>query len=197
MRIVANLVPGTDQVFRVDLLGEDARLLSSKVLTYSGERVTWSSTLEFEIAAAAETARLLIVTQDEYGRTQALGSTEIILLSVGTANSFEATDLRERVYIQVPQSESVIEGGTLQVSGKARSNPLMNLYVELIDQNGKVVGQRTIGMQQVPGEDYANFSGEIPYLVTQETPVRLTVYESASRIPGYTHISSILIVLAP
>jgi hypothetical protein len=73
----------------------------------------------------------------------------------------------------------------------------MNLYIELIDEKGKVVGQRTIGMESVPGEDYARFSGEVPYTVTQATPVRLTVYESASRIPGYTHISTRLIVLLP
>ena len=69
----------------------------------------------------------------------------------------------------------------------------MNLYIELIDEKGKVVGQRTIGMESVPGEDYARFSGEVPFTVTQATPVRLTVYESASRIPGYTHISTRLI----
>ena len=197
IQVRANLVPGAGGVFRLELLGEDGRLLASKTLTYLGERVNLSTELEFEITATAEAGRLQISTLDEYGRTLALSSSSVILLSIGEPEINTASDLRERIYIIEPSETTLVIGGSLSISGKARPNPQGTLLVELISTEGKVVGQRLAGVTLEEGEDYGTFSGEIPYTISEPTHVRVTVYERGDRIPGDTHISSMEILINP
>lgn len=197
IEVRAVLAPGAGGQFRVELLGEDGRLLSRQVLKYPGERVNANLELAFEIPGVAETGRLQISTTDLFGRVIALSSSNIILMSLGKAEYNTASDLRERILILEPAADDLLLGGSLSVFGKAWPNEDEPLYVELIAENGAVVGQRLVSVQAQPGEDYGIFSTDIAYQVTGPTPVRLTVYEDIDRIPGKTHIASLEITLNP
>jgi hypothetical protein len=191
------LAPGYGGIYKIELLGEDGRLLARQVLRYPGERVNNSINLDFEIPGVAETGRLQVLTEDQYGRTIALSSTDIILMSVGSDEYNPPGDLRERIFIQKPDSEDLILGGSLTVFGKAYPGQDEPLLVELISESGAVVGQRLVAVQAEEGEDYGIFTAEIPYKVSEATPVRLTIFEDIDRIPGYTHISTLEITINP
>jgi hypothetical protein len=197
IEVRAVLAPGAGGIFRVELLGEDGRLLARQVLTYQGERVNASINLDFEIPGVAETGRLQVFTLDAYGRMIALSSTNIILMSVGNPEYNPAGDLRERIFIQEPSPDDLIVGGVLNIFGKARPNENDTLLVELITQDGAVVGQRVVAVQPEAGEDYGIFSAEISYRISEPTQVRLVIYEDIDRIPGKTHISTLEITLNP
>lgn len=197
IEINAVLAPGAGGVYRIELIGEDGRLLARQVLDYPGNRVNTSLNLEFEIPGVAETGRLQVSTQDQFGRIIALSSSNVLLMSVGQDEYHAAADLRERIFIQRPTPEDLILGGSLSLFGKAWPNEEQPLLVELIAENGAVVGQRLVSVQAQPGEDYGIFEAEIPYQVSEATPVRLTVYEDVDRIPGKTHISTLEITLYP
>lgn len=197
IEVRAVLAPGAGGQFRIELLGEDGRLLARQVLKYSGERVNANLELIFEIPGVAETGRLQISTTDAFGRVMALSSSNIILMSVGKDEYNTASDLRERILILQPTPEDLLLGGSLTIFGKAWPNEDEPLLVELIAENGAVVGQRLASVQAEPGEDYGIFTTEIAYQVTEPTAIRLTVYEDIDRIPGKTHITSMEVVLNP
>lgn len=197
LEVNAVLETGAGGVYRLELLGEDGRLLTRQVLEYSGVRVNTSVNLEFEIPGVAETGRLQVYTLDQFGRFIALSSSNVILMSVGQDEYNTSADLRERVFIQRPDPEDLIVGGSLSIFGKAWPNETEPLLVELIAENGAVVGQRLVSVQAQEGEDYGIFEAEIPYQVNEPTPVRLTIYEDIDRIPGKTHISTLEIILNP
>ena len=197
LRVQAKLVPGAGGSFRVELLGEDGRLLGRKILTYHGERVYLSTELPFEIPGAAEMGRLQISTYDSAGRVIALQSVEIILLSVGPQEILLQDDLREAVLIEEPQPDAIIRGGTLLVSGRARLGFDEPLLITLVSAEGKVIGQRLAGVTPEAGEDYGSFRVAVPYVVFETTSVRLTVTARGGRVPGPVYITSQEIQISP
>lgn len=198
VQVRAVLAPGAGGMFRIELIGEDGRLLSRQLLKYSGEKVNASVDLEFEIPGVAETGRIQIYTLDEYDRMIAMSSSNIILMSVGKDDYNTASDLRERILILQPTTEDLILGGSLTIFGKAWPNiDSEPLLVELITESGGVIGQRLVAVNPESGEDYGIFTTEIPYQVSEPTKVRLTVYEDIDRIPGKTHITTLEITVNP
>ena len=82
----AFLVPGDSGSVRVELFGEDGRLMFRKLYlinNHAGSQANLRSEIDFEISGVAETATLVISVDDTYGRLKALASEELILLSLG------------------------------------------------------------------------------------------------------------------
>ncbi len=200
LHVAGYLKPGAGGKVRLELYGEDGRLLVRQIKVYNvlpGARVNISLDLDFEISAAAEVGRLVISTEDEGGRIVALNSVDMILLSVGEADINPSDALIETIVIEQPKVKTLIQGGKLLVSGIARPNTALPLMAELRDAKNQIVGFRQIGVG-VPGEaGFAEFAAEVPYSVSKLTPVRLSVYEGGENISTMTHLSSIEIMVSP
>jgi hypothetical protein len=198
----ASLEPGPGGNVEIVLLGEDSRILYRKVNRYTThDWVAISEEVEFTIAAAAETARLQISTDDEFGRVKALASVDILLLSMGDDDLNPGTDLLEPLIVREPVPNTLIMGGKVVVTGLARTSGEQPLLVELIDSKGKVVGYRQAVATQ-PADPYANqgyatFKVEVPYSVDDPTWVRLVVSAFEDNLSGPTHLSSVVILLGP
>lgn len=172
-------------------------MLGRKILVYAPNLPVHVLTdMDFEIPGAAEAGRLVFSTEDSYGRTAALASVDVVLMAMGEADINPSGDLLEDILIQEPTSSTLIQGGTVVVSGLARMHSEEPLLVEMIAANGQHIGPtRLINVPISPDGGYAPFTAEVPYSVTASTWVRLMVYESAGRIPGITHLTSIEILL--
>lgn len=193
------MIPGERGTVIVELLGEDGRILVRKVLSYTpGNRVRIATDLEFEIPVVAEAGRLVISTEDDDGRISALASVDLIMLSVGKDEINPSGDQLETIIIQEPIANTLIQGGSLMVSGLALAGD-EPLYIELIKADGSPAGpSRQVEVIPLPDyQGYGTFTTEIPYTVTRTTAVRLIIYERAGRIPGITHLSSTVIFLTP
>jgi hypothetical protein len=197
----ASLKPGDRQLARVELLGEDGRLLYRRIFSFSyttnegyGSLLT---DIRFEIIGVAETARLVIQTQDEYGRVQALASQEIILISVGEDDLFPAGDLLEKIVIRHPENKILVQGGTVRVSGWARVPDDHSLLVELVATDGRIVGSRLAKMSASDFVGHNQFSAEVPYLLNSPEWVRVTVSEHGVRFAEPAHISTVEVLLSP
>jgi hypothetical protein len=197
VHVSAYLKPGARGNIRVDLLGEDGRLLGRKILVYAPNlSVHMLADMEFEIPGAAEAGRLVISTEDPQGRTIALASVDILLMSMGEADINPPGDLLEDIIIQEPTNNTFIQGGEVIVTGKTRLHSNEPLLVEMIATDGKHIGP--IRLVNVPGSTiggYSPFTAEVPYSVSSPTWVRLIVYENPGRIPGTSHLSSVEILL--
>jgi hypothetical protein len=199
IKVSAYLEPGAKGNVTFELIGEDGRLLVRTIKTYyAGTRVHANLDIEYEIAAAAEAARLLISTRDGYGRINALASVDLLLLSIGDPDLSLPGDTLQNIIIREPRPKALIQGGTVWISGLARTGSPDPLIVEMINRDGQPVGPTKL-VNRVESEypGFSAFSAEIPYSVKTPTWVLLVVSELTGRIPGVTHLASLEVLLSP
>lgn len=196
----ASLRPGPNATVRVELLGEDGRLLMREVKAYDLPRdqgVLIGQEITFAITAVAETARLQLVVEDEYNRLAAVASLDLLLLALGEPDLAQAGDGLENIVIDAPRENALIQGGVVRVSGLARMRSAQPLLIELRDRDGKIVGTRQVAVTPIPGSSYGTFEIDVLYTVANTTRVRLAIWEPGVEIPGIVHLSSREIVLSP
>jgi hypothetical protein len=196
----AFLRPGANGRIRLELLGEDGRLLVRQVLVFNApprRKVNLSVEVDFEIAAVAETGRLRLSVDDQYGRTTDLTSVDLILLSSGEADINPPGDLRAPIIIEEPEAYSRIEGGEVIVSGLARPTNDQPLKIEIIDQTGKIIGERLAAVAESADGGHRPFATSVTYRVDEPTRALLLVIERGTRILGPVQISSLESVFSP
>lgn len=198
IRVNAYLTPGDKGHIQIELLGEDGRLLVRKILTYiTPTRLQMISELEFEISAAGELGRLIISTADKEGRTIAVASVDLLLLSLGESDITPSGDRLDRIIIQEPAPRTLIQGGNLMVSGFIRPSGEKSIWVELINAKNITVGYHQFTIPEPQETGHTPFSVEVPYTVSETTWVRLTVSQRDGRIPGIINLSSREVLLSP
>lgn len=185
---------------RVELYGEDGRLLVRQDKKFLANSASWSNLsldLDFEISATAEVGRLVISADDKFGRTMALNSVDLILMSVGEADINPSSAVDEAIIIQQPGVKALIQGGQVLISGLARPDTDRPMMAELRDEKNKIVGFRQLGVSDLVEDGYGTFAVEVPYKVDALTPVRLSVFEDSENTSAMTHLSSIEVMLSP
>lgn len=194
-------VPGEDGLVRVELIGEDGRLIARQVKNFSqymGRSIAFYPEIPFEIQTAAETARLQVVTNDNAGRVQYLMSVEVVLQSVGRAEIFPAAITEEPFIVRYPDEGAMISGGTLLVTGLVRPVNDQSLTVELVTENGAAIQTKQFTVDPpTPEISHSPFFLEIPYQVSGPTNVRITFRQSDPRIPGSMVVVTRWVILEP
>ncbi len=195
-----SVIPGANGIVRIELTGEDGRVLTRQVLGFAtphGQRVGINPKITFEISGVSEAARLQVSVEDGYHRTIALSAVDLILLTVGQAEVNPAGDLVEPYVVVSPKPDEKISGGTLSISGLARPVNDKPLSLDLLDNEGKILGSRQILVQGSEDGSHTPFQTTIPYRVDAPTSARLVIRQPAARIPGDEAISSLIVNLAP
>jgi hypothetical protein len=198
--VSSRLTCGDGKVVRVELFGEDGRLLARDVRNYS--KVPWDAArigmpLDFEISAAAELGRVVISAEDSFGRLIEVNSMNLILLSHGITELNPSSGLQQRIIIQDPLEQTLIQGGKLIISGRARPDTAQPLRVMLVAEDGRILGQRLAGVTILVPGDYGTFMAEVPYSVAEVTPALLTIFEEGGTISEISFLTSLKVVLAP
>jgi hypothetical protein len=193
------LTCGDGKVIRIELYGEDGRLLARDVRNY---KVPWDAArvgmnLDFEISAAAELGRLVISAEDSFGRLIEVNSMNLILLSQGITELNPSSGLQQRIIIQDPLENTLIQGGKLIISGRARLDTTQPLRVMLVAEDGRILGQRLAGVTTLVPGDYGTFMAEVPYSVLDVMPALLTVFAEGGTISEISFLTSLKIMLAP
>jgi len=200
IRISARLFSKVGKVVRLELHGEDGRLLGRELINLPP--IPWSTAavnteMEFEIRLAAEYGRLVISVEDAYGRLVDVNSVNLVLLQYGDSELNPATALWQVIQIDEPSSQTLIQGGSVFVSGLARPNTDNPLRLELIGQDGLNLGHRLAAVEiSIPG-GYGTFAADVPYAVTEVTPALLVVYESGGTLSEIAHLASVELLLSP
>ncbi len=199
LKVSADVVPGYRGNVQVDLLGEDGRLLVRKILAYAPvARIHMLTDLEFEIPGVAENGRLVISTEDSYGRKTALASVDVLLLSMGSNDLNPAGSLDEQITIKEPAVNTLIQGGSVLVTGLAHMRGKDPLLIEIIATDGTHVGPSRLAPVTPPDEKgYGTFAVGVPYSVSAPTWVLLSVSELDSAIPGPISLGTVEILLSP
>lgn len=194
------LTCGDAKIVRIELLGEDGRLLGRYVREY--KNLPWEATrigisIDFEISAAAELGRLVVSAEDAYGRTIEINSMNLILLSHGTTDLNPSSGLQQQIIIQEPTEKALIQNGSLIVAGRARTESPEPLRVLLLSEDGKVLGQRLAAVTTIIPGDFGQFIAELSYEVNDVTSALLVVYEEGSLASVIIHLTSLNVTLVP
>ena len=199
LTLLAQVIPGAGGVVRIELIGEDGRVLVREIERYNmppGARFGIGPEINFEIHGVSEAARLQVSVFDPRGRPIAKSSVRLILLSLGDAEINPIEDFQEPFYITSPRADDVISGGVVTVQGRIRALNANPIVFELFDEKGQVVGSRQIAPPSTDGT-YQLFSADIPYALKQKTNVRLVIRQPDEDIPGDIALSSLTIILKP
>lgn len=191
-----NIISGESEKVQIDLYGEDGRLLSRtlKRVPTSGDGVFQAIKIPFEIRAAAEVGRITISTQDKAGRTQALNSVRLLLLSFGVNEINPSGNPSEPIGIFSPLAEESVSGGVLNVRGDLWPFNLQPVILELVGPDGKSIGLRILTVDHINPQ---LFETTIPYKVFEPTLARLTIYQDDDRIHGLFYVYSQEVLLNP
>lgn len=191
-----NIVSGENEKVQIDLYGEDNRLLSRTVkkVPRSSKGVDQVIKIAFEIRAAAEIGRLTVSTSDKAGRTQALKSVRLLLLSSGSNEITPPGNPSEPVAVFSPGLKDEASGGTLNVRGDIWPFNLNPVLIELIGPDGKTLGLRILAIEHINPQ---LFETTIPYKVEEPTLARLTLRQQDDRMDGWFYVYSQEILLNP
>jgi hypothetical protein len=179
------------------LIGEDGRLLTSRLLRYTETlypQVYIDPKIRFEIPTAGELARLQISTRDDYGRLIAQNSVHVLLLKMGERQVLPNLGPEPRLKLEAPLPNSVALGGQVLIRGVFYPFNEKPLLLELIAPSGEVIGNRVLSTE---GAWPLEFETTIPYQVNRATSVRLVARQSDDKIPGTMYLFSVEMVLAP
>jgi Immunoglobulin-like domain of bacterial spore germination len=196
----ANVKLDLKTVLRIELVGEDGRLLMREVRSYNLDKpqtLTLGTKVGFELPGVAENGRLQIILEDSKGRTASVNSVDLLLLALGDSDINDVTDTFEDIVIQAPRSKALVQGGSVRVGGLARMHSNQPLLIELETGDGKIVGTRQVMVTPIPGSTHGSFEIDIPYQVSSAVQVRVKVWEPSEKIPGILHLSSVEVLLSP
>ena len=147
-----SILLGADNTIEVELLNSNGELLVKKLLSYpevnTSERILIQPEMDFEVAGDQQTGRLVIKSQDTFGRLIALTSCDLILMSSGESSPEGAKLPYESFLLIEPQVGEVIQGGVVHVSGYARPVGSSMIVIELVDEGGVVVSTRVLSLTQ-------------------------------------------------
>ena len=201
-QIEAMVHPGDDGYVRIQLIGEDSRIISSQLLNYYNDinRRFWiAPEITFDLSGAAETGRLELIALDRYGRPMDIYTLDLLLLKFGKSEFSSPEIVQEPYIIRYPPTDEIVRGGKLWVSGLIRPVNSSPIKIDILNENNEVVGRTVFQVAQPSGDlSHTPFAIEVPYQVKQTTAVRVVIYqESDQRIPGVVHLSSFLLTIAP
>jgi hypothetical protein len=186
LQITAFALPGYQGKITLQLWGEDARLMGEQLVRLGTETkwITFESKIPFEITSAGESAVLTLTTYDSNSRRVAVNSVPIILLQIGDAVIESNTFSKQAFVVTSPKSDSIVSGGTLHITGYAHPYSSAPLIVELIKANGAIVASKQVALKALKADEmYTTFSVDLPYSVSEKTPVRLTLVQGNDQAP--------------
>lgn len=186
LKITAFAHPGSKGKITLQLYGEDGRLMGEQLVRLGTEDkwITFESKIPFEITSGGENAILTLTTYDSDNRRIAVNSAKIKLLQVGD-NITEANQLTKLpIVITTPKEDKPVSGGNLHIDGFAVPYSSSPLILEVFKANGAIVASKQIALKPLnPGDIYAPFSVDLPYTVSESTPVRISIRQANDIAP--------------
>jgi hypothetical protein len=185
-------VPGDDDKGMLELFGEDGRVLDSELLQlntpYKWAPYYWE--LSFTTTSVGELGRISLSTRDEYGRTNAVNSVHVLILTEGESIITQPGNLKERCIIEQPIAGQRNENGVLTVVGKMRPVNDLPVTMELITRTGSLVGSLQVSIPRNPQDEYVPFRVDIPYVIPESLWALLVVRQDDERIGGIMYLYS-------
>lgn len=126
-----------------------------------------------------------------------LSSVGITIADAGEESIVMGERQPERIAIFQPETAATITGGVAHVEGFALASFEQALLVEVLDEEGNVVGMQPIMVQApdmgIPGP----YNAEVPYTITTAQPGRIVVRDISPAHGDNAHLASVEVRLEP
>ncbi len=193
--------PGYDNKVTVQLFGEDGRLMANQEITLQKSDSGWvsfSTQIPFTLLTAGESASLMLISYDAYGRRIAMCNIPLLLMQIGDSEIENAGFSYAPSYLVSPENASAVSGGILHIEGYAHPYNTDPVIIDIINEDGTIIITKIVPIRSVGDANYMYFSADIPYSVSTATPVRLTIRQMMDH-PPYLDLglSSITLILKP
>lgn len=195
----AQLYSGADDKVRVELFTDDGQLLARKILkleNYTDLTSELQTSLDFEVDRSSD-ATLILSTEDQYGRVQALNSVDVTLLTEAEQVISVAPEFADAIRISSPTQGEEISDGRLTISGQASSRPGRALNIQLITREGRVLTFGEVYPHFETDSTWGTFEIKLSYEVKETTWVQIAITENNPQIPRPIHFSGIEVLLIP
>jgi hypothetical protein len=192
--------PTFEQNLVVRILLEDGTELAVEPATIQaelGERGPYSVEIEFDVDVETQAFIQVYDISARDGGILHLNSVGLTLAPDGPEDIVVTEPQPERIAIFEPTNNDTISGGMVYVEGFALASFEQHLLIEVLDEDGNVVGQEPIIVQAPDLGQPGPFSAEISYTVTTAGPGRILVTDPSAAFPGAVHIASVEIQLEP
>jgi hypothetical protein len=193
--------PGYENKVTIQLFGEDGRLMADQEITLQKSDSGWvsfSTQIPFTILTAGESASLMLVTYDAFGRRIAMCNIPLLLMQIGDSEIESAGFSYAPSYLVTPENASAVSGGTIHLEGYTHPYNTDPVIIDVINEKGTTIISQIVPIHPVGDANYMYFSADIPYSVSSATPVRLTIRQMMNHSPYLDlGLSSITLILKP
>lgn len=199
IELVAQLYPGADGKVRIELFAGNGRLLARKILLFADvtdQADQLQTSIDFEVTRSSA-ATLILSTEDQYGRLQALNSIGLTLLSEGEQLITPAAEVIQSIQILSPQSGNQVSERFITITGRASSRPGRPLSIQLITREGRVLTFGEVYPLFEQGSEWGIFEIRLRYEVKEATWVQIAITENDPQIPRPVHFNGIEVLLMP
>jgi len=187
------IVSGDSGIVKFDLLGEDGRVLYTKLERISNETgdVYINYKIPFEIRAVSELGWLQVSSKDARGRMEILNTLQVLLLSTGVNEiNIPGNIIYERCMLEMPKRDETVSGGVVTVKGRMWPFNDQPVFASLILEDGTTAGARVLAFN---GLEPQLFETTIPYKIGGPTGALLTFRQDdpTLNIPVYVFTQEI------
>jgi hypothetical protein len=193
--------PGEDGQIRVDLIGQDNRLIYRSIRDYSSyidHTILIEQEIPFEVRAD-ESARLQIILENAKGKPIFVTSVDVTLLLIkGTETTGEAP-VNPRLVIEQPVPGKTVTGSDLVIKGKIKPYNDTPLVFEVLGSDWHTLISKMITVS-IPADRtaFSSFELKLPCKTGSDTPVTIRIHqESKSMITGTVFLWSEKVILNP
>lgn len=201
VRVVGQAGPAHLNRFEIRLIGEDGRVITTHydyLYALPGNLGPYNTVLEFTTPYLAEAARLEVRNYDPVdGKLNHLASVDLTLLSIGSPRIHHTIHGPEKIKINTPFENEIIEGNSVIVSGIGWPDTGNPLHIEITNSADEVIGSGLFKFNPHQIGVAAPFQIEVTFEVDSFQVARIAVYEESDTIPGILHYTSIIVRLRP
>jgi hypothetical protein len=177
--------------------GSELALAPTTIQSELGTRGAFEFDLPFVLEGDRQGFIQVFSTSPRDGGTIHLNSVGVLLAASGEAEIRALEPYAERIQIELPAIGAEISGGKVTVSGIALASFEQTLVVDVLDQDGNVIGSRPLIVDSpewgIPGP----FSIEVTYLLEVEGAGRVVVRDPSVAFNGDVHLASVEVRLKP
>jgi hypothetical protein len=181
-----------------DVEGNVIGLTPTTITAELGGRGPFETQVEFDPPAEEGPGRIVVYDASARdGHLVHLASVIVTLLpSGGAADIRPRAEHPETIVIEAPALLDVISGGVAHVSGFSGPTFEQNLQLDVLDENGVVVGSSFTTLETGVGEP-GPFEGDVSYSVASEQPGSIQVYATSPMDGSIEHLASVEVILQP
>lgn len=192
--------PTFEQNLVVRVLLADGTVVAEEPTTIqadAGQRGPFELDLPVDLTSEQNIFIQVFASSPRDGGITHLSSVGVAFTPSGPEDIITRLPFPEQIAIFTPVTGASISGGTVQVRGFGLASFEQTLVVEVLDEDGNVVGSQPV-IVDAPGlGEPGPFQADIEYSVSEAGPGRIVVRDVSPAFGGDVHLSSVEVNLAP